>query len=273
MTAHPMPWRRYAALGDSFTEGIGDPNPAVPGGYAGWADRVAAVLAASQPEFRYANLAVRGKLIEQIIAQQVEPAIALAPDLITLSAGGNDVIRPNTDPDAIAARLEYAVRRLTVTGATIVVFTGVDVGFAPLLRRIRGKVAVYNENIRGIAAAHGCRIADQWSLTEIQDARMWSADRLHLNPLGHRTVARMVLATLGMNDKAPPPLPEPLQLTPWRVARRADMEWAREYLAPWIGRRLRRVSSGDTVRPKRPTWSTVSAVASGAALLPRTSSA
>ena len=105
----PHPWRRFVAIGDSFTEGIGDPDPAAPGGHRGWADRVAEVLAQQVDDFAYANLAVRGKLIAQIVADQVEPAVALRPDLISICAGGNDVIRPGTDPDAIADQLEDAV--------------------------------------------------------------------------------------------------------------------------------------------------------------------
>jgi lysophospholipase L1-like esterase len=108
--AHP--WRRFVAIGDSFTEGIGDPSPESPGGHRGWADRVAEVLADAVPDFAYANLAVRGKLIAQIVADQVEPALALQPDLITICAGGNDVIRPGTDPDEISAQFEDAIIRL-----------------------------------------------------------------------------------------------------------------------------------------------------------------
>ena len=95
----PHPWRRFVALGDSFTEGIGDPEPASPDGNRGWADRVAEVLSQQVDDFAYANLAVRGKLIAQIVAGQVDAALELKPDLITFSAGGNDVIRPGTDPD------------------------------------------------------------------------------------------------------------------------------------------------------------------------------
>src|SRR3978361_707214 len=97
--AQQHPWSRYVAIGDSFTEGIGDPEPGSPGGFRGWADRVAEVLSAQNPDFAYANLAVRGKLVQQILADQVEPALALAPDLITISAGGNNIIRPGSDPD------------------------------------------------------------------------------------------------------------------------------------------------------------------------------
>jgi lysophospholipase L1-like esterase len=246
------PWSRYVALGDSFTEGIGDPEPASPGGHRGWADRVAEVLSSQTDDFAYANLAVRGKLIKQILDEQVEPALALRPDLITISAGGNDVIRPGTDPDQIAALFDEAVGRLGRDGATIVVFTGVDVGFSPVFRGIRGKVAIYNENVRAVAAKYDCIVADQWALTEIQDQRMWAPDRLHLAPLGHHTVARMVLAALNVENDLQPLEPEPLPASTWRQARAEDLSWAREYLVPWVVRRIRHQSSGDHVLPKRP---------------------
>lgn len=249
-SAHP--WSRYVAIGDSFTEGIGDPEPASPGGNRGWADRVAEQLSAGTDDFAYANLAVRGKLIRQINTEQIEPARALRPDLITISAGGNDVIRPGTDPDEIAVQFDDMIGRLSRDNATVVVFTGTDVGFSPVFRSLRGKVAIYNENIRAIATRHDCVVADLWALTEIQDPRMWSADRLHLNPLGHHTVARMVLDTLNVEHSLKPLSPEPMPGTTWRQARTEDLAWAREYLMPWVLRRIRHQSSGDHVQPKRP---------------------
>ncbi|MET0713714.1 MAG: SGNH/GDSL hydrolase family protein [Mycetocola sp.] len=253
VASRPHPWSRYVALGDSFTEGIGDPEPRSPGGHRGWADRVAEVLGQGVDDFAYANLAVRGKLIAQIIDQQVEPALELRPDLISISAGGNDVIRPGTDPDVTSARMEDAVARLSGDNATIVMFTAVDVGFSPVFRSIRGKVAIYNENLRMIAAKYDCVVADLWSLTDVQDTRMWSPDRLHLNPLGHHTVARMVLDALAVPNDLEPLKPEPVPLSTWRQARASDLVWAREYLVPWVLRRIRHQSSGDFITAKRPS--------------------
>ncbi|MGN6744499.1 MAG: SGNH/GDSL hydrolase family protein [Amnibacterium sp.] len=247
-----VPWRRYVALGDSFTEGVGDPDPESPGGLRGWADRVAEVLGARTPGFSYANLAVRGKVLRQIVAEQIEPALALQPDLVTISAGGNDVIRPGTDPDDLAARLDPALGALAGTGATLVLFTGVDTGFSPVFRPIRGRTAIYNENLRVLAARHGALVADQWGLKAIQDVRFWAVDRLHLNTLGHHEVARMVLDTLGVDHDLEPMRPEPHHAPTWRQARRDDLVWTREYFVPWVVRRIRRVSSGDTISPKRP---------------------
>jgi len=249
-SAHP--WRRMVAIGDSFTEGVGDPDPAAPNGLRGWADRVAQVLASQVDDFAYANLAVRGKLIGQIVADQIEPALALQPDLVTFSAGGNDVIRPGADPDAVAQQFEDAVVRLGSQGATVVVFTGIDTSFTPVFRGIRGRVAIYNENIRAIADRYDCIVADQWALKEVQDMRFFDDDRLHYNALGHHEVARMVLRTLNVPNDLQPMQPDPLPLRTWREARTGDLVWAREYLVPWVLRRVRHQSSGDNVTAKRP---------------------
>lgn len=247
------PWRRYVALGDSFTEGIGDPEPLSPGGHRGWADRVAEVLAEkADGEFSYANLAIRGRLLQQIVDEQIDVALELKPDLITISAGGNDIIRPGTDPDDIAARFEAGIRRLTSDGATVVIFTGMDTGWSPVFRGIRGKVAIYNENLRVIADRYGLVVADQWGLKEIQDPRMWSEDRLHPSSLGHHEVARMVLAALNVPNDLQKGEPEPLPLRTWRQARAEDLVWARVHLVPWVIRRLTHRSSGDGIAPKRP---------------------
>ena len=251
MTAH-HPWTRYVALGDSFTEGIGDPEPRSVGGHRGWADRVAEVLSSQTDDFAYANLAIRGRLLQQILDEQIEPALELKPDLETISAGGNDIIRPGTDPDDVAARFETGIASLRRDGATVVMFNGPDIGGTPVLGRIRGKVAIYNENLRAVAQRHDAIMADMWALRELSDPRMWDADRLHFSPIGHHTIARMVLDALNVENDLEPFAPEPLPPTLWRQARRDDIDWAREYFGPWVLRRLRRQSSGDGIEPKRP---------------------
>ncbi|WP_374977928.1 SGNH/GDSL hydrolase family protein [Microbacterium trichothecenolyticum] len=261
--AGPHPWRRYVAIGDSFTEGVGDPEPSAPNGFRGWADRVAEVLSEQVDDFAYANLAIRGRLIGQIVDEQVAPAIALKPDLVTFSAGGNDVIRPSGDPDHVAQLFEDAVVRLSRDGATVVVFTGIDTAFTPVFRGIRGKVAIYNENIRAIADKYDCIVADQWALKEVQDMRFFDDDRLHYNALGHHEVARMVLRALNVPNELQPMQPDPLPLRTWRQARAVDIVWAREYLVPWVLRRVRHQSSGDHVTAKRPDPLPVITIAPG----------
>ncbi|WP_442860539.1 SGNH/GDSL hydrolase family protein [Arthrobacter sp. zg-Y820] len=248
----PHPWHRFVALGDSFTEGIGDPNPDSPGGHRGWADRVAEELARDRDNFAYANLAIRGRLLNKIIEEQLQPALDLRPDLVTICAGGNDVIRPGGDPDKLAEKMDAAIARLAGSGATVVLFTGPDLGTTPVLGSVRARVAVYNENLRTIAARRDVVIADMWALRELSNREMWAPDRLHFSPLGHHTIAMMVLDTLAVAHTLEPSEPKPLQAKNWRTARTEDLSWAREYFMPWVVRRVRHRSSGDGIAAKRP---------------------
>jgi lysophospholipase L1-like esterase len=244
-------WRRYVALGDSFTEGLED---RAPGGYRGWADRLADHLgAAGAGEVAYANLAVRGRLLGQITGEQVPAALALSPDLVSLVGGGNDVLRPRSDPDTLAALLEDAVVRLRAGGADVLLATPVDPVQSPLIRLTRGRAAVFNAHVWSIARRHGARVVDLWGMRSLQDRRMWATDRIHLTAQGHQRVAWQAAEILGLGAGGDWVTPLPPEVARGlRRAAREDARWVREYLGPWVGRRLRGRSSGDHVRPKRP---------------------
>ncbi|WP_207709598.1 SGNH/GDSL hydrolase family protein [Actinomadura macrotermitis] len=252
-----MVWTRYAAIGDSFTEGIGDLHP--DGTPRGWADRAAEALSTRAEGFGYANLAVRGKLLDQILDVQLPAALALKPDLVSVSGGGNDLLRPGTDVDVLAARMDEGVARLRAAGADVVLFTGVDPAGSAVIRRTRGRVALFNELLRATAVRHGAHIVDQWSMDVLRDWRCWSIDRLHMSPEGHRRVALAMLESLGVQDAGDWREPElaPLPALSRGARLLFDARWARGYLAPWIGRRLRGRSSGDLVTAKRPGLSPV----------------
>jgi lysophospholipase L1-like esterase len=256
-------WTRYVALGDSFTEGMSDTDGLAPDGsqgYRGWADRLAgllhtASLDAGGPGLEYANLAVRGRLLPQILAEQLPVALTSGADLVSIVGGGNDVLRPGADPDALAERLEDAVARLRATGADVLMATGVDPRNSPLIKVTRGKVAVYNAHIWSIAARQGARVLDLWGLRALLDWRLWAADRIHLADEGHRRVALLAATTLGLgvdDDGWAVPLP-PLPARPRRETLAEDARWMRGYVAPWLRRRLRGQSSGDGRSAKRPT--------------------
>ncbi|MGI5163599.1 SGNH/GDSL hydrolase family protein [Spirillospora sp. CA-253888] len=244
----------YVALGDSFTEGMNDPYPGQDDVFRGWADRLAEHLAAGHPGLQYANLAVRGKLLHQIVADQVPVAVELNPDLVTLCAGGNDIIRPGSDPDALAVEFDGAVRRLRATGARVVLFTGFDTRGLRSGHRIRGRAATYNMHLRAIADRRGCTVVDLWSMPIFNDPRAWYEDRLHLSSEGHRRLALRVAEVLGVPAEGDwrEPWP-PVDPVPWLELRREDVHWARTYLLPWVARRARGRSSGDGREPKRPT--------------------
>ncbi|GAA3994103.1 SGNH/GDSL hydrolase family protein [Allokutzneria multivorans] len=246
-----MEWGSFVAIGDSFTEGLDDPGPN--GQFRGWADRTAERLAELNPGLRYANLAIRGKLLGEIVAEQVPLVSSVRPDLVTLCGGGNDLIMPSADPDSLAELYESAVSELRAAGSQVVVFTGFDTRDTPVLRRVRGKVATYNAHLRAIADRYDCLVVDLWSMRVLQDRRMWSEDRLHLTPEGHHRVALRTCEVLGVpvEEDWSTPLPEEPPAT-WVTLRRGDLHWARAHLVPWVGRQIRGVSMGDNLQPKRP---------------------
>jgi lysophospholipase L1-like esterase len=243
---------RYVALGDSFTEGVGDVDEARPNGVRGWADRVAEVLSASSPGFCYANLALRGRTLQPILAEQLAPAVAMRPDLVTIYAGANDVLRPYVDLDDLVARYDEGVAALASTGAHVLVWTAFDPGRAPVLRAMRGRFATYNELVREMADERGAQVVDFWRMREYRDPRLWDTDRLHLSPLGHARMAEAVLDALGVDHGLVQDALDPLPEVPRREAREATIAWVRGFAVPWVGRRLRGTSSGDGMSPRRP---------------------
>lgn len=265
-------WRRYVAVGDSFTEGLWD----VPDGAAGtlgaasdaptrgWADLLAAHLAERAAQaagagdgepVRYANLAIRGRKLGPILREQVPAALELGPDLVSLVGGGNDLLRPDADPDRMAEALEGAVVGLRRAGVDVLLATGFDTAHSPVIRRTRGRTAVFNAHLWTIARRQGAYLLDMWGMRSLQDWRMWSDDRIHLTTEGHRRVAQGALVALGLepdDERWDDPL-APLPPLPLAARVRADAAWLRTHVSPWMARHLRGRSSGDGRTPKRPT--------------------
>jgi lysophospholipase L1-like esterase len=249
--AERHPWHRFVALGDSYTEGIGDPEPRSPGGLRGWADRTAEELSHGQSDFAYANLAVRGMVLQEILDRQLEPALALKPDLAAMSGGGNDVVFHRGDPDKLAEKMDSAVGQLAETAGTVLLFAGPDWGSTPVFGQIRGRLAVYNEHLHTIGLRHHAVMVDLWCLPALHDARMWDRDRLHLSPLGHHVVAVATLDALGVPHALKTLQPRPVPSHGWKQARADDLIWARQYLFPWVLDRLR-PHSVESLAAKRP---------------------
>ena len=250
-----MTFHRFVALGDSFTEGVGDPDETRPNGVRGWADRVAAQLAGDGVE--YANLAIRGRKLLQIVSDQVDAAIAMSPDLVTIYAGANDVLRPRIDVDALVEVYDDAIGRLVGAGAHVVMFTAYDPGGAPVFGALRGRFAIYNELVREVADRHGATLVDFWRLRDYRDDRLWDGDRMHLSSAGHQRMAMAVLDALGVaHDLRPLPLADRPVLSA-ADRRAANLEWARTHAGPWVKRRLTGTSSGDGLSPRWPTLAPV----------------
>lgn len=246
----------YVAIGDSFTEGVGDELP--DGRVRGWADLVAVGLAvaAGQP-IRYANLAVRGRKLGPIVGEQLDAAIGMHPQLLSINGGGNDIMRPRVSIDDVAVATAEAVHKAAAAGIHVLLLSGANPSDnLPGGRTMQRRGDQLAERVRSFVghdkvAAESMTFVDNFADAGLRDLRYWSVDRLHLNAFGHARVASNVLTALGVAAPAS-----------WRVAevaseppmgrRRPSVAYYREHVLPWIGRRLTGRSSGDGRSAKIP---------------------
>lgn len=246
---------RYVAIGDSFTEGVGDEQP--DGSVRGWADLVGQGIAdaVGQP-IEYANLAIRGRLLGPIIAEQLEPALALGPTLVTFNGGGNDMLRPGTDIPWIIDATERALTRLVDAGTHPLLVLGPNpTGGLPRGAHVKAKGDALITAAVALGDRLGVPVCNNWSDPILPNRQYWSPDRLHLGPVGHARVASNVLRALGYEapgdwviDADPVPAP----------SRREQLVYTREHVVPWVKRRLTGRSSGDGRVAKYADWTTVS---------------
>jgi lysophospholipase L1-like esterase len=260
-------FERYVAIGDSTTEGLDDPDGR--GGYRGWANRLAEQVTAAQGSLLYANLAVRGRLARQIREEQLERALEMRPDLATVVAGMNDLVRPRFDAEAVGDEVGRMQSTLVQGGATVLTFTLPDLGkVIPLARRLAPRTVALNEALRSASSRSGAILVDLAAHSFASDPRLWSHDRFHANALGHERIAAALAHAIelpGTNGHWSEPLPP--APAPSGVQRLAgELRWWGGYLLPWIWRHVRGRSSGDGRVAKRPALSPVEEL--GALILP-----
>jgi len=241
---------RFVAIGDSFTEGVGDELP--DGLVRGWADLVAQgwADAAGEP-IEYANLAIRGKLIEPIVEQQLEPALALRPTHLSFNGGGNDMLRPRTSIAHVAELFAHVLRRCDEEGVTLIALSGANPsGQLPLRRVIQRRGDELSAAVaERLAERPGVLTAWNWPDRELSTPGYWSADRLHMNPRGHHRVAARVLTAVGQQ-----PPTEWWSLAELPGAGLRGAAYYRQHVLPWVQRRLTGTSSGDGRAAKYAEW-------------------
>lgn len=232
-----------------MTEGMCD--EIVDGKYRGWADRVADALSKENPNFTYLNLAIRGKLLHQVIDDQIPEAakFVTGPEtLVSFHAGANDVLRPNYQAEVAFAKYERGISDLTKTGATVIVFTVIDrvEGNGKTAQLWHERFSAFNVNVRLVANKYGAIIIESDNAKWMADLRFLARDRLHLNSDGHWRLSQAVLENLGKEFDSKWKIP--LDPATEKSRLRKNLEniiWIVIFVIPWIWRRVRGRSSGD----------------------------
>ncbi len=247
-------FHRYVALGDSFTEGVGDPDPARPNGLRGWADRVAEVLATRTDDFGYANLAIRGRTLRPILDEQLEPALALEPDLVTIYAGGNDLLRPRLDVDALGEVYDDAIGTAARDRRDRRVVHRVRPGH-------RRAVRAAARTVRGLqrAGPRDRRPARRGRARLLADAARATRRRCgrRTGSISARSGTRRWRSRCWTHSAYPMTWCRSTPPRSWATRRSGraagrTSSWVFTHAVPWVHRRLTGRSSGDGVQPKRP---------------------
>jgi lysophospholipase L1-like esterase len=197
-----MGWRCFVALGDSFTEGIGDRVEGIP--LISWADWLTRAIRAQQGALEYHNLARHGLRTAQIREEQLARALAYRPDLASVIAGANDVLGLGWDAARFREDFTALVAGLGDAGATVITATMANFasvasgnGSGRSYRRVRDRAEEANGIIREVSAEYDTVFVDFWPLTDTLGRAAWSADDLQPNARGYRVVAERIAAALA----------------------------------------------------------------------------
>lgn len=261
MNGHVTPpvFRRYVAIGDSLTEGLGDDRFHWDRRHAGWADRLAAIVHESNrrqgENLSYANLAVRSRKLEHVMSTQLDHALALSPDLVTVMAGGNNLWRNDIDWTSLRRVYRDGLSRLRDSGATVLVANSINPVHVRAFASGRGRAARMTEMIEGVAAEMNCGVIDLFRLSLLHDVRSWARDRVHFGHGAHSLVANHAAELLGLRDRIL--MPENEMLAHARHTASDWLKWLANDVTPFFTRVARGTTAGDKVVAKRPQLSSL----------------
>jgi lysophospholipase L1-like esterase len=255
-------YARYVAIGDSQTEGLwdGDDFFVLGVGLVGFADRLAAMIDSLYPGLKYANLAIGGRRVRDVLHDQLPQALAMQPDLITVCAGMNDVTRPGRSFGQALADLEHLYALLAESRASVVTQPFPDVArLVPAGRLLSYRVARINALIAAAAERYGFGLVDLYSAASMRDPQTWSTDRIHASAQGHILFAAAAAEALnlpGSNHDWARAYANGTRVS-FKTRAYAQLHWTQTLLVPWIWRHLRGRSSGDGRQSKRPQLETL----------------
>ncbi|MBQ5520578.1 MAG: SGNH/GDSL hydrolase family protein [Aeriscardovia sp.] len=271
---HLSKWDTVVTIGDSVNEGLWDSaDPAVDltkfenqeehwdGPVYGWADRLAGHLSYRRVEVglkpvQYANLAIRGKLIEFIVDEEIPQALKLHPDLVIMDGGGNDILRPDDDVDSIMRYIEHGIKQIREAGIDLIFLIPPQATDGFVMDLSRYKRADYVARLQSMLLRYDCYAADLWEYKPFKDPRLWSQDRIHPTPECHERAAQIGLIGLGLGcdpgwDHGELWTTLPYMKSPLTSKVKSTLQWDKNYLTPWLSHRYHNVSSGDGRDGKR----------------------
>lgn len=244
----------YVAIGDSLSEGLGDFSFLERRVHSGWTDRFATLLARDAElegrEFRYANLAIRGANIKAIMGSQLDRALMLKPDLVTVMAGQNDFFCKAEDLPELERIFREGIQKLLDAGCQVIVSNTINPIHLIVFRRMARLATTITEIIERVARELEVSILDVHRMESFSEVRYWAEDMVHFSGPGHIKVANKAADILQLRYRQS----ELDDCEIWIPKRGliGTSRWVVLHVIPFIVRRLRGVTSGDRLAPKLP---------------------
>jgi acyl-CoA thioesterase I len=186
----------YVALGDSTVEGVGATNRE-----RNYVSRLLGHLRDVYPNARMVNLGIGGATSADVLAGQLDQAIELKPDLVTLSIGPND-ITTGVQVESYEHNVESILRRLhDKTRALIVVNLLPDLAVTPRFRGRPQEAAVgrlttaFNDALLRRATAVGAEVVDLYEPSRLevpQRPDLVARDGYHPSDAGYERWAELM---------------------------------------------------------------------------------
>ena len=247
--------RSYVALGDSLSEGLGDFGFAESRVHSGWADRLAMLLAREAKkhnhDFHYANMAIRGAKIADIMGIQLERTLAEKPDLVTVMAGQNDLLSSTENMPKLERQFREGIQKLKDAGCTVIVSNTINPIHLMVFRPLARLATVMTEMIERVAKELDVPVHDVHRIESLADVAYWAEDMVHFSGPGHIKVANEAAALLKLSYRLSEL--DDIEIAPPARGVLGTSRWVAVHVLPFFWRRIRRVSSGDGLEPKLPT--------------------
>lgn len=194
---------RIVGLGDSVGFGVGDVGEQFIG--PGWAGRLGAILGAE----KVLHLALPGARAADLPTTQLPAALAFRPDVAVISAGGNDVLRADYDPQVVSENIGLTIARLREADVTCLVMGLPDpLRTAPLpylvKRALSRRTMRLNEVLQSACESNGAVFIANWYDERVYERANWHVDRMHPSPLGYQNLAEKSVEVMGWTATHPP---------------------------------------------------------------------
>ena len=244
--------RKYVAIGDSLSEGLGDWGFEHGREGCGWTDRLAGLLgqqaAIYGQDLEYANLAIRGSKMLEILTAQLEDALALKPDLVTIMAGSNDFMTREKNLPELERVFREGLELLLAAGCDVVVANTINPIHLRVFAKVAPKANRMSAMIERVAADLGIRVIDVHGIESFKDLCFWAEDMVHFSGHGHIKVANAAAAVLGVSHRMRESAH--FEMTPPPRGFVDTVRWFWVWVLPFFERRIRGTSSGDGMQPK-----------------------